>query len=136
MTTPSEDRDSSHAADVPSDPFEAAKRYGKPGTGRSEGGPSDIPMRGVGPANTPAPATAPPGHQSNTPMILGIVGIVGWFLCGVGAIGSVIVGVIGQRKARELGQSDLLPKVAWIGGLAVIVLDIIVGFFIRPTYGG
>lgn len=69
-------------------------------------------------------------------MILGIVGIIGWFLCGVGAIGSVVVGVIGQRKARELGQSDVLPKVAWVGGLAVIALDIIVGFFIRPTYGG
>lgn len=78
----------------------------------------------------------PPARQSNTPMILGIIGIVGWFLCGIGAIGSVIVGVIGQRKARDLGQSDLLPKVAWIGGLAVIILDIIVGFFIGPTYGG
>lgn len=78
----------------------------------------------------------PPVRQSNTAMVLGILGIVGWFLCGIGAIGSVIIGVIGQRKARELGQSDLLPKIAWIGGLVVIVLDIIIGFFIRPTYGG
>lgn len=73
--------------------------------------------------------------QSKTPMILGIVGIVGWFLCGWGAIGSVIVGVIGQRKALELGQSDTLPKVAWIGGLVVLALDVI-GIFVLPSKYG
>lgn len=68
-------------------------------------------------------------------MILGIVGIVGWFLCGWGAIGSVILGVIGQRKALELGQSDTLPKVAWIGGLVVLALDVI-GIFVLPSKYG
>ncbi|HEX6445426.1 MAG TPA: hypothetical protein VF053_10085 [Streptosporangiales bacterium] len=134
VTTPSEDRESPRASGVPSDPFEAARRYGKSGTAQPE--PSETPTRGVAPASTPAPAMRPPVRQSNTAMVLGILGIVGWFLCGIGAIGSVIIGVIGQRKARELGQSDLLPKIAWIGGLVVIVLDIIIGFFIRPTYGG
>lgn len=57
-------------------------------------------------------------------MILGVAGIVGWFLCGWGAIGSIIVGRIGQRKARESGQSDLLPKISWIGGIVVCVLNV------------
>lgn len=62
-------------------------------------------------------------------MILGILGIIGWFLCGIGAIGSVIVGVIGQRKARELGQSDLLPKIAWIGGVVTLVGNLIAAIY-------
>lgn len=67
--------------------------------------------------------------RSSTPTVLGVIGIVGWFLCGVGAIGSVIVGAIGQRKARELGQSDLLPKIAWIGGIVTLVGNVIVAIY-------
>ncbi|MGH3448611.1 MAG: hypothetical protein ACRDP4_13405, partial [Nocardioidaceae bacterium] len=55
-----------------------------------------------------------------------------WFICGVGAIGSIILGVKGQRKAQELGQSDTLCKVAWIGGILVFVLFII-GLFAAPS---
>lgn len=58
-------------------------------------------------------------------MIFGIIGIAGWFVCGVGVIASFILGGLGQRKARELGQSDLLPKIAWIGGIVVTALNAI-----------
>ncbi|MBO0890340.1 MAG: hypothetical protein J2P14_05460 [Acidothermales bacterium] len=58
-------------------------------------------------------------------MIFGILGILGWFVCGVGVIASFILGALGQRKARELGQSELLPKIAWIGGIVVTVLNAI-----------
>lgn len=138
VPTQSRGQGPSDRSDVPDDPFAAARRYAKPGAGPSNHGSPGASSGRVGPADGRQPVSEilPEPPTSKTPMILGVVGIVGWFLCGIGAIGSVVVGVIGQRKARELGQSDLLPKVAWIGGLAVILLDIVVGFFIRPTYGG
>lgn len=82
------------------------------------------------PPNYPPPqdpggyGAAPPPQQNNTPMILGIIGIVCWFVC---SIASIVLGLIGQSKARELGQSDTLPKVAWIGGIVSVVLGIIIG---------
>lgn len=72
----------------------------------------------------------PQAQQSSTPLVLGIIGIVCWFLCGIGAIASIILGLIGQNKARELGQSDTVPKVAWIGGVVFVALWII-GFIVR-----
>jgi hypothetical protein len=66
-------------------------------------------------------------------MIFGILGIVGWFVCGVGVIASFILGGLGQRKARELGQSELLPKIAWIGGIVVTVLNAI-GLWIHNAH--
>lgn len=65
---------------------------------------------------------AAPQQQSNTPMVLGIIGIVCWFFCGIGAIASIILGALGQSKARQYGQSDTLPRVAWIGGICFLVL--------------
>lgn len=125
MTRPPGDRDPTRPSDAPSDPFEAAERYRRPRTFGSGRPPSSRPRGAVAPASSSAADTVPPTvSQSSAPMILGIIGIVGWFLCGWGAIGSVILGVIGQRKAHELGQADMLPKVAWIGGLVVIALDI------------
>ena len=59
---------------------------------------------------------------SNTPMILSIIGIVCWFCCSPAAIG---LGLFAQSKYREQGQSDTLAKVAWIGGIAFLVLGII-----------
>ncbi|MFG1910875.1 hypothetical protein [Kribbella sp. NPDC048928] len=64
-------------------------------------------------------ATAPP---SNTPKILSIIGIVCWFCCSPAAI---VLGLIGQSKFREQGQSDTLAKVAWIGGIVFLVLGIV-----------
>ena len=66
----------------------------------------------------------PPRQENNTPLVLGIVGIVCWFFC---ALASIILGLIGQSKARELGQSDTVPKVAWIGGIVSMVIGLLVG---------
>lgn len=60
---------------------------------------------------------------SNTPMILSIVGIVLWFFCC--PPGSIVLGLIAQKQYREQGQSDTLAKVAWIGGIVVMVLYVI-----------
>lgn len=117
------------SSDPPANPMDASRRYASPN-------------RKIIPPGSQLPA-APTGSDSHSPgsawstnprlpMILGIAGIVGWFLCGVGAIGSIIVGRIGQRKARELGQSDLLPKIAWIGGIVTIVGDVIVFVLYNP----
>lgn len=129
VTTPPDDQEPSQQLSQESDdPIRAAQRYDRPSgtnqTGHDEPG---IRPGSVGPAalRQPQPEAPSTRAQSNAPLILGIIGIVGWFLCGWGAIGSVVVGAIGQRKARELGQSDVLPKVAWIGGLVVIGLDIL-----------
>lgn len=69
--------------------------------------------------NTGYGAAAP---QNNTPKILSIIGIVCWFCCSPAAI---VLGLIAQSKFREQGQSDTLAKVAWIGGIAFLVLGII-----------
>lgn len=73
-----------------------------------------------------------PRQESNAPKVLGIVGIVCWVFCGLGAIASIILGLIGQSKARQYGQSDTLPRVAWIGGICFLVIWILVGIFGRP----
>jgi hypothetical protein len=65
---------------------------------------------------------APAAPQSNTPMILSIVAIVCWFICSPISIG---LGLFAQSKYREQGQSDTLAKVAWIGGIAFLILGII-----------
>jgi len=79
------------------------------------------------PPNAPPPAGGyggPPagGSSSNTPTILGIIGIVCWFCCSPAAIA---LGLFGQSKARATGQSDTLPKIAWIGGVVFLVIGII-----------
>ncbi|MGB9377771.1 MAG: hypothetical protein WCB04_09705 [Mycobacteriales bacterium] len=80
------------------------------------------------PPNAPPPADgygAPPpagGATNNTPMILGVIGIVCWFFCSPAAIA---LGLIGAQKARQSGQSDTLPKIAWIGGIAFLALGIV-----------
>jgi hypothetical protein len=65
---------------------------------------------------------APIQQQSNTPMILSIIGIVCWFCC---SPASIVLGLIAQSRYRQQGQSDTLAKVAWIGGIAFFVLGII-----------
>ncbi|MGH7484991.1 MAG: hypothetical protein ACREMY_05195 [bacterium] len=131
MTTTPEDRDPSQDPDAPTDPFAAARRYGRPGSRHPDQNSSGMPMESVGRAGPTPPSSEvdSAAPQSKTPMILGVVGIIGWFLCGVGAIGSVVAGAIGQRKAREFGQPDLLPKIAWIGGIVVLVGNLIVAAY-------
>lgn len=74
---------------------------------------------------TPPPAGdygASPASQSSAPMIMGIIGIVCWFLCSPVAI---VLGLIGSSQAKKNGQSATLPTVAWIGGIVFLILGII-----------
>ena len=65
---------------------------------------------------------APVQQQSNGPMIMSIIGIVCWFCCSPAAI---VLGLVAQNRYRQQGQSDTLAKVAWIGGVAFLLLNII-----------
>ncbi|MDP9239260.1 MAG: hypothetical protein M3O55_01270 [Actinomycetota bacterium] len=58
-------------------------------------------------------------------MIMGIIGIVCWLCC---APVSIVLGLIGQSQATKAGQSATLPRIAWIGGIVVLVLNIIFYF--------
>jgi len=89
--------------------------YGPPPPGGGYGAPP--PGGGYG-----AP---PPGHgqpSNNTPTVLGIIGIVCWFCCSPAAI---VLGLIGQSKAKQSGQSPTLSMIAWIGGVVFLLLGII-----------
>jgi hypothetical protein len=66
--------------------------------------------------------TPPPQQPSKTPLILSIIGIVCWFVFSPAAI---VLGLIAQGQYRKEGQRDTLAKVAWIGGIVVLVLGII-----------
>jgi len=66
-----------------------------------------------------APQPRPP---SRTPLILSIAGIVCWFIFSPAAI---VLGLIAQGQYRNQGQRDTLAKVAWIGGIIVLALGII-----------
>lgn len=63
-----------------------------------------------------------PQAQNNTPLVLSIIGVVCWFLCSPAAI---VLGLIGQSKARQTGQSDTFPKVVWIVGIIALIIGII-----------
>jgi preprotein translocase subunit SecG len=88
--------------------------YGPPGGGY--GGP---------PGGEYGPPGGGPGQfqpPSNTPLILSIIGIVCWFCC---APISIALGLVAQGQFRRQGRSDLLAKVAWIGGIVFLVLSIV-----------
>ncbi|HZX04828.1 hypothetical protein [Kribbella sp.] len=53
---------------------------------------------------------------------MSIIGIVCWFCC---PPASIILGFLAQGKFREQGQSDTLARVAWIGGIVLLVISII-----------
>lgn len=93
------------------------------------------PAGGQGPGGySPQPGPggfATPQQESNTPKVLGILGIICWVFCWLGAVASIILGLIGQSKARQLGQSDTLPRIAWIGGLCFLVLWIVLSIVYR-----
>ena len=55
-------------------------------------------------------------------MVLSIIGIVCWFLFSPAAI---VLGLVAQNQYRKQGQRDTLAKVAWIGGIVVLALGII-----------
>ena len=107
-----------------------------PGYGGQEppsypGGPPSYPGGPGGGYGAPQPGYGPgyggyPGPQnppSNTPTVLSVIGIVCWFLCSPAAI---VLGLIAQNKFRAQGRSDTLAKVAWIGGIVLLVLGIVV----------
>jgi hypothetical protein len=85
---------------------------------------------GYPPQQPPSGYGPPPGGgygqfrqpPSSTPLILSIIGIVCWFCCSPAAIA---LGLIAQGQFRRQGQSDMLAKVAWIGGIAFLLLGII-----------
>jgi hypothetical protein len=84
---------------------------------------------GPGGYGAPQPGWGPgyPGPQnppSNTPTVLSVIGIVCWLVCSPAAI---VLGLIAQNKFRAQGRPDTLAKVAWIGGIAVLILGIVVG---------
>ncbi len=84
-----------------------------------------------GPGGYPPPAPgggygAPPQQQTNTPMILSIIGVVCWFICSPAAI---VLGLIGQNKAQQAGQSSTFPRVVWIVGIVALVIGVISVFF-------
>ncbi len=79
------------------------------------------------PPNAPPPAGGYGGQpvggsQSNTSTIMGVVGIVCWFCCAPAAIA---LGLIGESKAKQSGQSTTLPRIAWIGGIVAILINIV-----------
>jgi hypothetical protein len=59
---------------------------------------------------------------SKTPLILSIIGIICWF---VFSPASIALGLIAQSQYRRQGERDTLAKVAWIGGIIVLALGII-----------
>ncbi|MBO0827194.1 MAG: hypothetical protein J2P24_05370 [Streptosporangiales bacterium] len=92
------------------------------------------PPGGPGPGGYPPQRSegfATPQQASNTPKVLGILGIICWVFCWLGAIAAIILGFIGQSKARQLGQPDTLPRIAWIGGICFLVLWTILGVIYR-----
>jgi hypothetical protein len=94
----------------------------------SYGGPPSYPG-GPGGYGAPQPGWGPgyPGPQnppSNTPTVLSVIGIVCWLVCSPAAI---VLGLIAQNKFRAQGRPDTLARVAWIGGIVVLILGIVVG---------
>ena len=66
--------------------------------------------------------------QSSTPQVLAIIGIVCFVIC---TPASVVLGLIAQSKFREQGRSDTLAKVAWIGGVVLtglLILLYLIGY--------
>lgn len=97
---------------------------GGPGGAGGYGAPQS-PGYGPGYGGYPGPQNPP----SSTPMVLSIIGIVCWLFCTPAAI---VLGVIAQSQFRNQGRPDTLAKVAWIGGIVLMVLGIVVFIATRP----
>ena len=55
--------------------------------------------------------------------MLSVIGIVCWFLCSPAAI---VLGLVAQGQYRRQARSDTLAKVAWIGGIVMLILGVII----------
>ena len=66
------------------------------------------------------PDVRPP---SQLPLTLSIIGIVCWL---VFPLASIPLGLVAQRQYRGQGRRDTLAKVAWIGGIVMFALLILV----------
>jgi hypothetical protein len=90
------------------------------------GGPGGYgpPQPGYGYGGYPGPQNP----QSSTPTVLSVIGIVCWFLCSPAAI---VLGLVAQSKFRAQGRSDTLAKVAWIGGIVLLALGVVVAIATR-----
>jgi hypothetical protein len=65
----------------------------------------------------------PQRQQSSTPTVLSVIGIVCWLFCAPAAI---VLGLIAQSQFRSQGRPDGLAKTAWIGGIVLLVVGIII----------
>ena len=74
-----------------------------------------------------APPSRPP---SKTPLILSVIGIVCWLIF---VPASIVLGLIAQTQYRKQGQRDTLAKVAWIGGIILLALGIILAVLQHRT---
>lgn len=121
MSTPTPPGDDPNNPNQPGQP--GPGQYGQPDPSGQYGQQPPYPGQPGGYSQPPyGYEGAPAAPQSNTPMILSIVAIVCWFICSPISIG---LGLFAQSKYREQGQSDTLAKVAWIGGIAFLILGII-----------
>lgn len=90
-------------------------------------------------ADPPQPPPGPGGYQPmppvqggygtpqkqvppKTPLILSIIGIICWFIFSPAGI---VFGLIAQAQYRRYEQPGTLAKVAWIGGVVVTILYIV-----------
>lgn len=139
MTTSSGDRERSRqSADSPEDALSAARHYARPGKGaQPEERAAALPENRMGHTPGPQPSGAPAALGVSSPpskaaRTLAIVGIALWFFpCTLGCVASIVLGVISQRKAAITGESDILAKIAWIGGAIFTVAEVLVFFMYR-----
>ncbi len=125
----------------PNDPNQPPGGYGPPpppggGYGPPPGGGGGYgpPPGGGGGYGPPPPGGGyggpPPSGGGNGPMIMGIIGIVTWFCC---PLASVALGLIGQSQATKNGQPTTLPRIAWIGGIVFVILNILYFALVFPN---
>jgi hypothetical protein len=97
---------------------------GQPGGPGGPGGYGPPPPgygQGYGPGYGGYPG--PQGQQTSTPTVLSVIGIVCWLFCSPAAI---VLGLVAQSQFRKQGRPDTVAKVAWIGGIVLLVIGIII----------
>lgn len=105
---------------------------GYPGYPGGPAGPGGYgpPQPGYGPGYGGYPG--PQGPQSSTPTVLSVIGIVCWLFCAPAAI---VLGLVAQNQFRKQGRPDGLAKTAWIGGIVLLVVGIILAIALNG-HGG
>lgn len=108
-------------------------QYGQPSYGQPSYGQAAYGQAAGGYPGLPLPAK--PHPSATTSMVLGIVGLVGGFLCGVFILLSPVAWVMGARTVREIDASGgrysgreqaNVGKVLGIVGTVILVLILIV----------